>query len=326
MDRCEDLLPVYLRFIRGIVDSADLPLNISREMVQQDRHITQMRKWLTKKVLDHLGDLRENDEERYLTFWGEFGRVLKEGVSADFENRDKLLPLLYFQSSHDDEKLTTLDAYIERMPEDQEAIYYLTGESRQAVESSPHLEAFRDKGYEVLYLVDPVDEIVVQSTFEYQDKPLKSVGKGAVELGSEEEKKKTAEELEEKKKTYGDLLEKIQATLDEHVKEVRLSTRLTQSPACLVSGDFDMSPQMERLLRQTEGGAGMPSQKRILELNPNHELLEKLQARFGENAEDPVLDDYAQLLYGHSLLAEGSDLPDPATFNRLVAQLMAKGL
>ncbi|MEM9594356.1 MAG: molecular chaperone HtpG [Acidobacteriota bacterium] len=326
MERCEDLLPLYLRFVKGVVESSDLPLNVSREMVQQDRHIQQMRKWLTKKVLEHLASMKKDDEDKYMTLWQEFGRVLKEGVSLDFENRDKLLPLLYFQSSADAEKLTTLDEYIERMKDGQEEIYYLTGESRSVVESSPHLEAFRDKGYEVLYLVDPVDEMVVQAVNEYEGKALKSAGKGEVELGTDEEKKQAEEELKEKKETFGSLMEALQKALDEDVKEVRLSTRLTTSPVCLVGSDFDMSPHLERLLRQSEGGSNLPNQKRILELNPKHAMLEKLQTRFDADAEDPVLGDYAKLLYGYALLAEGSDLPDPAEHNRLVGDLMMKAL
>ena len=325
-ERCEDLLPTYLRWIKGVVDSSDLPLNISREMVQQDRHIVQMRKWLTRKVLDHLQKLLGDDREKYLKLWGEFGRVLKEGVSSDFENKDRLLPLLFFQSSHDPEKLSTLDEYVERMKEGQTEIYYMTGENRTQVESSPHLEAFLAKGYEVLYLVDPVDEILAQSVFEYKEKHLKSAGKGTVELGTEEERKAAEEKLEEKKKTFESLMELLQKTLDDNIKEVRLSTRLTTSPACLVSGDFDMSPNLERLLRQTEGAGGLPTQKRILELNPEHPLLEKLQTKFGGDPSDPLLRDYAHLLYGHALLAEGSELADPARYNRLVGELMLKAL
>ena len=327
MDRCEDLLPPYLRFVRGVVDSDDLPINISREMVQQDRLIQQMRKWLTRKVLDHLKTMAAADRDKYLKFWEQFGRVLKEGVGFDFENKDRIVPLLYFQSSADPEKLTSLAGYVERMRSDQEEIYYLTGESRTAVESSPHLEAFKEKGYEVLYLVDPVDEFAVQGITEYEEKKLKSVGKGTVELGSEEEKKQTEEELKEKRETYKDLLELLQKALDEHVKEVRLSSRLTTSPVCLVAGEHDMSPQMERMLRQTEGlGAMGGPQKRILELNPRHEILGKLQEKFGADPKDPALDDYAHLLLGYAFLAEGSDLPDPGKYNQLVGELMVKGL
>ncbi|MEM7352774.1 MAG: molecular chaperone HtpG [Acidobacteriota bacterium] len=329
MDNCEDLLPPYLRFVKGVVDSDDLPINISREMVQQDRLIGQMRKWLTRKVLDHLKTMETADREKYLELWGQVGRVLKEGVGFDFENKDRIIPLLYFQSSADPEKLTSLTDYIERMKDDQEEIYYLTGESRAAVESSPHLEAFKEKSYEVLYLVDPVDEFAIQGITEFQDKPLKSVGKGTVELGSEEEKKQAEEELKEKQETYKDLMELLQTKLDDHIKEVRLSNRLTTSPVCLVSGEHDMTPQMERLLRETEGmnamGMGGP-QKRIMELNPKHDILAKLQSAFAEDQKAPVLDDYADLLLGYAYLAEGSDLPDPGRFNQLVGDLMVKGL
>ncbi|MEO1086414.1 MAG: molecular chaperone HtpG, partial [Acidobacteriota bacterium] len=292
----------------------------------QDRLIAQMKKWLTKKVLDHLVAMAKNEDERFLKFWRQFGRVIKEGLAQDPENKDKLLPLLRLESSKDADALTSLAAYVEGMDENQDAIYYLTGENRATVESSPHLEAFLDKGYEVLYLTDPVDEMWVGSVFEFEGKPLKSVGKGTVELGSEEEKKQAEEELKEKKETFGSLLEKLQKSLDDHVKEVRLSTRLTTSPVCLVGGDFDMSPQLERLLRQTEGAEGMPTQKRILEINPKHDLLEKLQGRFDADADDAVIDDYAYLLFGHALLSEGSELPDPARYNKLVAGLMTRGL
>jgi molecular chaperone HtpG len=175
-------------------------------------------------------------------------------------------------------------------------------------------------------MTDPVDEILVGSVFEFQDKPLKSVGKGEALLGTEEERKKAESELDDKKKTYGDLLELMQKTLDDNIKEVRLSTRLTTSPACLVSSEHDMSPQLERLLRQAEGSSAMKAQKRILELNPSHPLLEKLQSRFGQDPADPGLRDYAHLLYGHALLAEGSELVDPARYNRLVGELMLKAL
>ena len=327
MDNCEDLLPPYLRFVKGVVDSDDLPINISREMVQQDRLIGQMRKWLTRKVLDHLKTMETADRDKYLELWGQVGRVLKEGVGFDFENKDRIIPLLYFQSSADSEKLTSLSDYIERMKDDQEEIYYLTGESRAAVESSPHLEAFKEKGYEVLYLVDPVDEFAVQGITEFQEKKLKSVGKGTVELGTDEEKKQAEKELEEKKATYKDLMEFLQENLDDHIKEVRLSNRLTTSPVCLVSGEHDMTPQMERLLKETEGlGAMGGPQKRIMELNPKHEILAKLQEAFDKDQKAPVLDDYAQLLLGYAFLAEGSDLPDPGRFNKLVGDLMVNGL
>jgi molecular chaperone HtpG len=326
MDHCEELMPVYLRFVKGVVDSADLPLNISREMVQQDRHINQMRKWMVRKVLDHLKSMHADDREKYLELWGEFGQVLKEGINSDFDNRERVQELLLFQSSADAEKLTSLAEYVERMPEEQEAIYYLTGENRSLVEKSPHLEAFRDKGYEVLYLVDPIDEFMISSLTDYDEYKLKSVAKGDVELGSEEERKKAKEELEEKKESFGDFMGFLQKSLDEHVKEVRLSQRLKSSPVCLVSGEFDMSPVYERFMRQNEGMGEMPKQKRILEINPEHELIGKLRARFDKDEKDPVLGEYAELLHAYALLAEGSDLPDPAAYNRVMGQLMLRNL
>ncbi|MEM8961198.1 MAG: molecular chaperone HtpG [Acidobacteriota bacterium] len=326
MDRCEELLPTYLRFVKGVVDSSDLPLNVSREMIQHDRHITQMRRWLTRKVLDHLGTMKKDDEDKFIGLFKEFGRVLKEGVASDADNKDRIAPLLYFPTSHDEEKPTTLDGYVERMKDEQDAIYYLTGESRGVIEASPHLEAFRAKEYEVLYLDDPVDEMVVQSLNTYQEKPLKSVGKGEIELGSEEEREKAKEELKEKKDDYESLLGFLQTSLDDHIKEARLSARLTSSPACLVGSEFDLSPQLERMLRQTEGGERIGKQKRILEINPDHPIATQLRTRHEQNADDPKLAGYAQLLHGYALLAEGSPLPDPGNFNRLVAELMTEQL
>ena len=324
MEQCAELLPHYLRFIKGIVDSADLPLNISRQMLQQDRHITQIRKWLTKKILDTLEELYEKEHDEYLKFWGEFGRAIKEGVSADYENKDRIVSLLLFESSNDPEQLTTLKDYVARMKEDQQQIFYLTGESRSVVENSPHLEAFKEKGYEVLYLTEPVDELVVQSLTEFDGKRLKSVGKGTVKLGNEEEKEQTEKELKEQQETYAELLSFLQKKLDEHIKQVRLTNRLTTSPVCLVGEEHDYSPQLERLLQKGQGGG--PKQRRVMELNPKHELLNKMFDRFQKNKEDPVLGNYADLLFGYALLAEGSELPDPVRFNRLVADMMVQML
>jgi molecular chaperone HtpG len=325
MENCEDLLPRYLRFIKGVVDSADLPLNISRQTLQQDRHITQIRKWLTKKALDLLGDMFEKDYDNYLKFWGQFGRALKEGVSSDYENKDRILSLLLFQSSADAEKLTTLKAYVERMKEGQEDIFYMTGEARRVVENSPHLEAFKQKDYEVLYLTEPVDELLVQSLWDYEGKKLKSAGKGALKLGdSQEEKEKVEAELKRKEEEAADLFAAMQQALDEHVKQARLSKRLVASPACLVGTEMDYSPQMERLLQKGKGGG--PKQRRILELNPDHEIFFKLHERFQQNKEDKAIGKYAELLFGYALLAEGSEIPDPARFNQLVVDLMLKTL
>jgi len=324
MEQCADLLPRYLRFLKGVVDSANLPLNISRQMLQQDRQVTQIRKWLTKKALDALQHLFENDREKYLTFWKEFGRALKEGVPSDFDNKDRIVSFLLFESSNDPEELTTLKDYVARMPQDQTEIFYLTGESRKVVENSPHLEAFKEKGYEVLYLVDTVDELLVQSLTEFEGKKLKSVGKGTVKLGNEEERAQVEEELKRLQEESSDLLKAIQQHLDQYIKDVRLTNRLTNSPVCLVGSEIDYSPQMERLLQMGEGGR--PKQRRIMELNPRHQIITRMRERFEKDKEDAKLGKYAELLHGYALLAEGSDLPDPPQFNRLLAEVMTESL
>jgi molecular chaperone HtpG len=312
MEHCEELLPAYLRFMQGVVDSADLPLNVSRQRLQEDRHITQIRKWLTKKILDSFEDMQKNEPEKYAKFWGQFGRVMKEGPSFDFDNKDKLMGLCMFESSAEPEKLTTFKDYVSRMKPEQTAIYYLTGPSRRAVENSPHLEAFKAKGYEVLYLVDPVDEMLVQWLPEYEGKKLKSIAKGAADdLGDDAE-------LKGKQEEYAKLLAALQKKLDEHVKEVRLSARLTSSPACLVVAEHDVSPNLEKLLNQAKGET--TKQKRILELNPNHEIIGKMRDR----SEDAMLDDFAEVLYGYALLAEGSELTEPLKFNQALMRVLAK--
>jgi molecular chaperone HtpG len=324
MEKCAELLPRYLRFMKGVVDSADLPLNISRQMLQQERQIGQIRKWLTKKNLAVLQNMYETANEKYLRFWAQFGRALKEGVSSDYDNKDKIVGLLLFQSSNDPEKLTTLKDYVARMKEDQAEIFYLTGESRSVVENSPHLEAFLQKEYEVLFLVDPVDELLVQVLMDYEGKKLKSVGKGFAKLGSKEEAERVEKELKEKQEKSSELLQYLQKVLEQYIKDVRLTNRLTSSPVCLVGTEMDYSPQLERLLQVGEGGTS--KQRRIMELNPQHEIFLKMQERFGKDKDDPTLANYAELLLGYAFLAEGSELPDPVKFNRLFAGLMTQTL
>lgn len=311
MEHCEELLPPYLRFIRGVVDSADLPLNVSRQRLQEDLHITQIRKWLVKKVLDSLEDMQKNETNVYAEFWKQFGRVIKEGVGMDFDNRDKLVSLSLFESSDDPGKFTNLRDYVSRMKEGQNAIYYLTGPSRRAVENSPHVEAFREKAYEVLYLVDPVDEIFVQWLPEFESKKLKSVAKGIADLGEQKD-------LTDKQRDYANLTAALQKKLDDRVKEVRLSSRLTTSPACLVVSEEDVSPNLEKLLNQVKGET--TKQKRIMELNPDHEIIVKMRDR----ADDAMLDDFAEVLYGYALLAEGSELQEPLKFNQAVVRVLAR--
>lgn len=324
MDDCKELMPDYLRFIRGVVDSEDLSLNISREILQQNRQIRAIRKRLVKKVLGTLEEMAQNDSEKYLKFWGEFGRALKEGLYEDQENQDSLLELVRLASTQSGAELTTLKDYLSRMKPGQDKIYFMTGEERQIIENSPHLEAFKEKGYEVLLLTDAIDELWTQNVYKYKDVELQSVGKGTVELGTEEEKKQAEQDLEQKEKEYHSLLEAMQSRLGEFVKEVRLSNRLTNSPACLVGNVSDLSPHMEQMLKAMN--QPVPQSKRVLELNPSHALTHKLQEVFASNPNDASLNDYAYLLYGQALLAEGSPLPDPARLSKLMADVLVKAL
>jgi len=323
MDDCEALLPEYLRFVKGVVDSEDLSLNISREILQQDRQIQRIRKGIVGKILSSLREMRDKDAEKFGTFWQEFGRVLKEGIFQDSENRDSLLGLCRFHSTHDPEALTTLQDYLGRMKDGQEAIYYMTGEDRRRILSSPHLEAFKEKGYEVLVLSDAVDEVWAQSVFEYEGKKFQSAAKGAVDLGTDEEKQEAEAALKEQSEDYKDVMDRIKATLDDRLKEVRLSTRLTESPACLVTDTSDLTPQMEQMMRAM--GQDVPLAKRILEINPKHPLLDKLKARLDGDSE-PAFEELAELVYGQALLAEGGSLPDPGKFSKMVADLLVKAL
>jgi molecular chaperone HtpG len=323
MGDCEELMPAYLRFIKGVVDAQDLSLNVSREILQQDRQIKAIRRRLTKKVLSTVKDLQSERPEDYRTFWTQFGRVVKEGLMSDFDNQDTLLRISSFASTHSEEELTTLAEYVERMKEGQEKIFYATGETRQQILKSPHLEAFKAKGYEVLVLTDPVDEVWVGNVTEFDGKPLQSVAKGEVDLGSEEDESEA--EREEQQKEFADLLAWLKETLSEHVKEVRLSTRLTESPACLITDAFGMTPALARLYRAS--GQVVPTGKRILELNPNHPLvigLREAQKKADDDAALTGVAETAELLYGTALLAEGGALEDPARFAELLAERLAR--
>ncbi len=320
MEKCEDLLPRYLRFVRGVVDSNNLPLNISRQSLQQDRHVSHIRKWLTRKILETLAQMQEHEPDTYRRFWKQFGRAVKEGISFERDDKDKLIPLLLFESSHEPETLTTLKGYVERMKPPQEEIFYLTGDSRKVIENSPHLESVREKGYEVLYLSDPVDELLVQSLYEFDKKRLKSVGKGIFNAGTVEEQTHKQEQLKRKQEEYSELLEAIQKQLDEHVRKVRLSSRLVCFPACLVTEEHEESPQLERLLQR--GKLGGPKQRRILEINPDHVITERLYQRFQANRKDQLVQDSVELLFFVALLSEGSEVPDPVRFNGLTLRFM----
>jgi molecular chaperone HtpG len=319
MDDCDDLIPEYLRFVKGVVDAQDLSLNVSREILQQDRQIRAIRRRLTKKVLSTIKDF---DVEKYDTFWSQFGKAMKEGLLADTDNRDTILELSSFASTHSEEGLTKLAGYVERMKDGQDKIYYMTGESRQQIESSPHMEAFRDKGIEVLLLTDPVDEVWVGSVPEFDGKAFQSIAKGAVDLESEDEKKATEASREVQEKDFADLLTWMTSTLEENIKEVRLSSRLTTSPACIVGDDFSITPTLEKMYRAS--GQEVPHMKRILELNPDHPLVTGLKKAQSERPDDAGVAETAELLYGMALLAEGGELADPAKFTKLLADRLTR--
>ena len=322
MDDCDELMPRYLRFIKGVVDAQDLSLNVSREILQHDRQINAIRRRLTKKVLSTIKELQSERPEDYRTFWGQFGKVLKEGLMRDVDNQETLLQVSSFASTHSDDELTTLAEYVGRMKDGQEQIFYATGESRQQILNSPHLEAFKAKGYEVLLLTDAVDEIWLGTVTEFDEKPLQSVAKGEVDLDTEEEKTAHEAERKEREKEFADLLSWLKETLSEHVKEVRLSTRLTESPACLITDAFGVTPTLARMYRAT--GQDIPVEKRTLELNPNHPLITGLQQAHKDHADDPSVAETAELLYGAALLAEGGTPEDPARFAELLAHRLAR--
>ena len=324
MESCSQLLPAYLRFVKGVVDSPDLPLNVSREVLQHDSQLALLRRGIVKKLLGALDELLRGDRERYGSFWEHFGRVLKEGVISDPENKERLLPLLLFASSAS-EQPTTLSEYVERAPAEQEEIFYLTGETRALVEGSPHLESARARGYEVLYLTDPIDELMIQYLSDVGGKRLRSLSKGDVQLGDSQERAQAEQERRDKQAELAPMLSRLGELLDAHVKEVRLSHRLTHSPVCLVGEEQDETPRLRRLLRQSRHQVLGEGERRIMELNADHPLLAALQRRFMADSQDPLIADYADLLLGQGLLAEGSELPEPARFIELVAQLMVQG-
>ncbi|WP_431233181.1 molecular chaperone HtpG [Mycolicibacterium psychrotolerans] len=320
MADCEELLPPYLRFVKGVVDAADMSLNVSREILQQDRQIKAIRRRLTKRVLSTIAEMQKERPEDYRTFWVQFGRVLKEGLLSDADNKDTLLAVSSFASTHSDEEATTLAQYVERMKDGQDQIFYATGESRQQLLNSPHLEAFKAKGYEVLLLTDPVDEVWVDMVPEFDGKRLQSVAKGEVDLSAEEDTSEA--ERSQLEQEFAGLLEWLKETLSEHVKEVRLSTRLTESPACLITDSFGITPALARMLAAS--GQTVPSEKRILELNPSHRLVSGLRDAFASRGGNPELAETAELLYGTALLAEGGTLDDPAKFAGMLAERLAR--
>jgi molecular chaperone HtpG len=321
MDDCEALTPGYLRFVKGVVDAHDLSLNVSREILQQDRQIQIIRRRLVRKVLSTVRELMTERPERYRTFWAEFGKVIKEGLLSDAENREQLLDVASFASTNDPTELTSLRDYLARMKENQEHIYVLTGESRAAIENSPHLEAFRAKGYEVLLLTDPVDEVWVDMAPEFEGKGFQSVARGQVDLDSDEEQ---GPERDQQRKEFAPMLEWMARMLEEQVKEVRLSSRLTASPACIVTDANDMTPALQRMIRAM--GQEVPATKGILELNPTHPLVTRLREAHEQRPADDSVAGTVELLYGTAVLAEGGELNDPARFARLLADRLERTL
>jgi len=319
MDDADQFLPLYLRFIRGVIDSGDLSLNVSREMLQQDAHVEAIRSALTKRALDMLGKLAKDDADKYQAFWDEFGKVLKEGVAEDSANHEKIAGLLRFATTHTDAAVqnVSLADYIARMQEGQDKIYFISADSHNAAKASPHLEVFRKKGIEVLLLSDPIDEWVTSHLREFDGKQFADVGRGELDLGEiAGADEKSVEELAEQHK---DLLERLTSELGDDVKEVRVTNRLTESPACLVIDDYDMGKQMQRIMEAS--GQSVPVSKPIFEINPEHMLVKRLEAEQNETR----FGDLAHVLFDQAALAEGRQPQDPGVFvqrlNRLLVDL-----
>jgi molecular chaperone HtpG len=319
MDDWRELLPPYLRFVRGVVASDDLSLNVSREILQKDRQVQAIKRHLVRRILAALKEMKEQRPEKYRTFWTEFGAVVKEGMISFEDGHDKILDLVLAPSTERAEPIGLGD-YVARMKDGQDAIYYMTGTSRDAAARSPHLEAFRARGWEVLFFVDPVDELWLRLPRQFEGKTLVSATLGDLKIGTDEEKAREEEDRKASEESLKDVLLALRAALQDEVKDVRLSTRLTESPACLVGDAGDLSPQMQELLRRA--GQEVPKVKRVLELNPTHQVVTKLRQIHAVDAKDPRLAMYAELLYGQALLAEGGALPDPAAFSRRLTELM----
>ncbi len=319
----KELLPLYLRFVRGVVDSEDLPLNVSRETLQHNALIPKMRKQLTKKLLDLLEDLAKNQPEKYAAFWKEFGIALKEGVASDFENRDRVIELLRFPSSKTAEGETvSLADYAGRMKEGQKDIYYIAGANRAACERSPHMETFRTHGIEVLYMTDVVDEWMISALGPYKDKKLQSITRGDLDLsnlGDAKDKK----EIEKQQSEFRGLADKIRAVLqEEEVKEVRVSSRLSESPACLVADEEGLDANMERILKAMKRTVEVS--KRTFEINPTHPVIANLKRIHEKKADDARLGPWIKLLYNQALLAEGSEIPNPSEMVQGISSLLAE--
>lgn len=316
MENCKDLLPPYLRFVKGLVDSNDLSLNVSRELLQQDRLVTLIRKNVVGKILSSLKDWLQKDRKSYEAFWTEFGPTLKEGIPTDQSQIEKIQDLLLFRSNASTE-MTTLEEYVARMKPDQKDIYYMAGEKIESIEHSPYLEKLKEKNYEVLFLTDAVDEWLTQSLRQYKTKNLISVTKENIDLDSEEEKKQKETIKKAQQERFAGLIEKLKTNLSEDVKDVVISDRLTETPVCLVSAENDMSANMQKILSKMGDGYPAQDSKRILEINPNHLIFEAMI-----QADDQQFKNWSEILYNQALLSEGNSIPNPARYSKLIADLM----
>jgi molecular chaperone HtpG len=312
MDDCKELLPDYLGFVQGVVDAPDLNLNVSREILQEDRLVRNIRKNLVKRVFS---TLEEMDPEKYEEFYNEFGQALKAGIPTDFTNKERIAALLRYKTTKSEGKYVTLDQYIGNMKEDQKDIYYITGENLNSLMNSPLLESLKAKDYEVLLMVDPIDEWVTQSLTEYKDKKLKSAEKGDLDVEKVDD---------DKKNEYSALLSFLKGKLESHVKDVVVSNRLKDSVSCLSGDDWGMSAYMEKILKAS--GQKTPEQKRVMEVNVNHPVMEKIKQIFETDTTNPVLTDYADLLFDIAVISEGGKLDNPSRFSKLMGDLMAKAI
>jgi molecular chaperone HtpG len=317
MSDCKDLLPPYLRFVKGLVDSSDLSLNVSRELLQQNRQVSQIKKNVTNKILATLKELLAKDRSEYENFWSEFGPTLKEGLPGDAGNKERLQDLFLFHTTHSD-KMTTLEEYVARMKSDQKSIFFITGDSLAQVSSSPYLEKLKEKGLEVLLMVDPIDEWVVNSLTEYKEKTLQSITKEGLDIDSADEKKAKEEEKKKVTEELAPLIELMKNHLKDQVKDVVISDRLTSTPVCLVSASNEMSSHMQKILSQMGQSTNLNS-KRILEINPQHAVFKKMLT-----ANPTQQQQWSEILYSQALLNEGSTLPDPVKFSKQVAELMVQ--
>ena len=315
MDDCKDLLPPWLRFVRGVVDSEDLPLNVSREILQSNKIITTIRKRVIKDVLDKLSEMQTQNREKYEAWWKELGMVLKEGFYMNWEHLDELKKLTLFKSTKSGDKFTSLEEYVKNMPKEQKEIYFLIGENKEAISASPILEAYKNKNFEVLLLSDPIDEFMMNALTEFEGKKFHDISRGDVDFEKTEEEKKSEEAS---KAEYKDLCSELQKILDANIKEVRVSSRLKDSPCCLVTDEAAMSHHMERMMAAM--GQGVTKSKRILEINPNHPICKMLKDK---TANKEALEDWPKALYGQAVLAEGSQLENPGEYVQAITKLLS---